>query len=83
MGRGRAARAVRHQHQVLAETADGRVEVEVGAPSAERIAEDLAGWGALLEVVEPDEVREQLARIGRELVERYGRTASTCVPSPT
>ena len=37
--------------RVLGETADGRIEVEVGAPSAERIAEGLAGWGALLDVV--------------------------------
>ena len=61
--------------RVLGETADGRIEVEVGAPSAERIAEGLAGWGALLDVVGPDAVREHLARIGSELVERYGRTA--------
>lgn len=51
---------------------DGRVEVVIGGPSAIRIAEHLAGWGALVEVVEPVEVREHLARIGRELVHRYG-----------
>lgn len=51
---------------------DERVEVAIGGPSALRIAEHLAGWGALVEVVEPVEVREHLARIGRELVQRYG-----------
>ena len=39
------------------------------------IAEQLAGWGALLEVVNPDEVCAELARISRELVTRYATTA--------
>ena len=51
---------------------DGRVEVMIGGPSAIRIAEHLAGWGALIEVLEPDEVRDYLLRVGRELVQRYG-----------
>ncbi len=57
---------------VLRTLDDGRVEIEIGAPTTARIAEQLAGWGALIEVVEPAEVRTELARIGRELVERYG-----------
>ncbi len=55
----------------LGETDDGRVEVEIGAPSATMIAERLAGWGAAAEVVEPDEVRTELAQIGAALVSRY------------
>lgn len=47
---------------------DGRVEVEVGAPSTRWIAQNLAGWGSLLEVVGPTDVRAELARIGAELV---------------
>ncbi|MGW4963310.1 helix-turn-helix transcriptional regulator [Nonomuraea sp. NPDC004186] len=50
---------------------DGRVRARVAAPMALSIAEQLAGWGATVEVVEPEEVRVQLARIGSELVERY------------
>ncbi|MER6007481.1 WYL domain-containing protein [Nonomuraea angiospora] len=50
---------------------DGRVRARVAAPMALTIAEQLAGWGATVEVVEPEEVRVQLARIGSELVERY------------
>ena len=61
--------------EVLGELDDGRLEVEVGAPYADRIAEQLAGWGSMVEVVGPVEVREHLARIGRELVERYVGTA--------
>lgn len=51
--------------------ADGRVEVIVGGPAAMVIAQHLAGWGRMIEVVEPDTVRTDLARIGRELVDMY------------
>jgi predicted DNA-binding transcriptional regulator YafY len=61
---------------VLRTLDDGRVEVEIGAPTTAAIAEQLAGWGALIDVVEPAEVRTELARIGRELVERYGAAAA-------
>jgi len=58
--------------KVLAELPDGRVDVEIGAPTDEQLAEHLAGWADHLEVVEPPAVRERLAAIGRALVERYG-----------
>jgi predicted DNA-binding transcriptional regulator YafY len=51
--------------------ADGRARVRVAAPSALDIARQLAGWGVLVEVVEPDPVRALLARIGSELTARY------------
>jgi len=51
---------------------DGRVRVRVAAPMALSIAEKLAGWGAAVEVVEPEPVRAELARLGAELVARYG-----------
>ncbi|WP_193311491.1 WCX domain-containing protein [Georgenia satyanarayanai] len=35
-------------------------------------AEQLAGWGAAVEVIEPETVRRELARLGSGLVERYG-----------
>ena len=57
--------------RVLDELDDGRVAVEVGRPSAQMLAEQLAGWGDLLEVVEPPEVRELLHQIGQQLVARY------------
>ena len=41
------------------------------------IAQPLAGWGALLEVVDSAEVRGELARLGAELVERYAGTGSS------
>ena len=53
---------------MLGELDDGRLEVEVGAARPGMIAEQLAGWGAMVEVVGPDEVRDHLGRIGRELV---------------
>ncbi|MEW2318361.1 helix-turn-helix transcriptional regulator [Streptomyces bauhiniae] len=51
--------------------ADGRCEVAVAGPSVEVLAAQLAGLGALVEVVEPRSAREHLARLGRELTARY------------
>ncbi|MDQ3310704.1 MAG: YafY family transcriptional regulator [Actinomycetota bacterium] len=50
---------------------DGRAEVEIGSSSAHLIAQQLAGWGNGIEVLEPDAVRDELARIGTELVAAY------------
>ncbi|MBN2623252.1 MAG: YafY family transcriptional regulator [Acidimicrobiales bacterium] len=50
---------------------DGRIEVEIGAWSAGALAYDLVTFGDHVEVVRPPEVRDQMARIGAELVERY------------
>ena len=60
------------QCEVLDSAADGRARVRVAAPTPLMIAQHLAGWGALLELEESDEVRAELARLGGELVERYG-----------
>lgn len=46
--------------------------VEVRAHRIDGLAEQLAGWSAHLEVIEPPELRSELARIGRELVDRFG-----------
>lgn len=35
------------------------------------IAQQLAGWGTQIEVVESASVQDQLARIGRELTQHY------------
>jgi predicted DNA-binding transcriptional regulator YafY len=50
---------------------DGRARVRVAAPTPLDIAPHQAGWGAQAEVVEPRSVRDELARLGAELVERY------------
>jgi predicted DNA-binding transcriptional regulator YafY len=63
--------------EVLGQEAGGRTRVRVAAPMALSIAEHLAGWGAQVEVVEPDQVRAELARIGAELVSRYRRSAES------
>ena len=52
-------------------TPDGRARVRVSAPSALTIAQQLAGWGDAIDVVESDAVRAELARIGAELAARY------------
>lgn len=67
--------ALRHQFgrhcHTEGEAADGRVRVRVGAPTPLDIARHLAGWGALIDVVEPEAVHALLARIGAELTARY------------
>jgi predicted DNA-binding transcriptional regulator YafY len=58
--------------EVTGPAPDGRVQVRFTAHTPRAIAEQLAGWGATVEVVEPDSVRRELAALGAELVERYG-----------
>ncbi len=48
-----------------------RVRVRVAAPTPLDIARNLAGWGALIEVLEPPSVQAELARLGAELIARY------------
>ena len=50
---------------------DARSRVRVAAPTPRDIARNLAGWGSMVEVLEPASVRAELARIGTELVGRY------------
>ncbi len=61
----------RHCH-TDAELDDGRVRVRLAAPTPSDIARNLAGWGAMVEVLDPSSVQSELARIGGELVGRYG-----------
>ncbi|MEO3859122.1 WYL domain-containing protein [Acrocarpospora sp. B8E8] len=60
----------RHCHPT-GELDHGRAQVRLGAPTPLDIARHLAGWGALIEVLEPRSVQAELARIGSELVSRY------------
>jgi len=57
--------------ETVGEPADGRARVRVAAPTPLDIARQLAGWGTMLEVVEPRSVQAELARIGTELAGRY------------
>ena len=50
---------------------DGRIEVQVRGHSLSSLAGELAGLGHALEVISPDELRHQLARLGAVLVDRY------------
>ncbi|WFB05836.1 WYL domain-containing protein [Streptomyces sp. LX-29] len=49
-----------------------RLRVRVAAPTPLDLARQLAGWGALVDVLEPRSVQDHLARIGAELLSRYG-----------
>lgn len=56
-------------------TADGRIEVQVRGHNLDSLAGELAGLGHALEVITPDELRQQLALLGAALVDRYGPDA--------
>jgi len=54
---------------------DGRIELEIGFTDAYPPAIELAGYSRVLEVLEPEEVRRELAEIGARLIERYDAVA--------
>ena len=58
---------------VVAEDTD-TVIVTVGGHLVVALAEQLAGWGRTLEVLDPPEVRTELARIGAELTDAYSHS---------
>lgn len=51
--------------------ADGRVAVEVRGHTDRSLAAELAGFGGLLEIEEPESLRAALREVGEELVLRY------------
>lgn len=52
--------------------ADGRVEVEVVGPSERGVVGELAGFGAMVEVVDPPSARATMREIAAELSSLYG-----------
>jgi hypothetical protein len=48
-----------------------RVTVRLGGQSVERIATQIAGFGARITVLGPEEARTKLAQIGQELTATY------------
>ena len=52
-------------------TEGDRVRLKVTAPTPLMIAQELAGWGSMIEVVDPPAVQAELARLGHELTTRY------------
>jgi len=52
---------------------DGRVEIELRGHSVESLAGEIAGLGGAIEVLDPPELRERLARLAEELIATYGR----------
>jgi predicted DNA-binding transcriptional regulator YafY len=57
---------------VTGEEPDGRLRARVAAQSTTAVAEQLAGWATMIEVVDPPDVIAELARLGTELLRRYG-----------
>ena len=48
-----------------------RVRLKISAPTPLMIAQELAGWGGSIDVLDPPEVQAELARLGRELTDHY------------
>ena len=53
---------------------DGRVQLELRGHSPRRLAAEVARFGGALEVVEPPEVRAELAALAGQLTDLYGRS---------
>lgn len=54
-----------------AQDSDGRSVMQVSAHRTDALAEQLAGWTAVVEVTEPEEVRRALRHLGRRIVAQY------------
>ncbi|MGC4190737.1 MAG: WYL domain-containing protein [Thermomicrobiales bacterium] len=61
---------------------DGTIDLLVSAPEPFMLASQLAGWGKMVTVLEPESVRAELARIGRELVEANEPDRTNGLPDP-
>jgi len=59
------------QLTIVSDDDGSRVTVRIGGQSVERIAQQLAGLGARITVLGPDEARACLGQIGRELAATY------------
>ncbi|HEY1635965.1 MAG TPA: YafY family protein [Acidimicrobiales bacterium] len=57
--------------RIGAAAADGRVEIELRGHHVESLAGEIAGLGGAVEVLDPQELRERLARVGAELTATY------------
>ena len=58
---------------------DDFVEVDVAGNSLSILARELAGFGSMVEVLSPREIRVELARIGAQLTDLY---FGECPPVP-
>jgi len=57
--------------RIGAAAADGRVELELRGHHIESLAGEIAGLGGALEVLDPPQLRDRLARVGAELTATY------------
>jgi predicted DNA-binding transcriptional regulator YafY len=63
--------------------ANGRIELEISMADQRALVAKLAGFGAMIEVIEPAEFRTELARIGAELTNLYRDTDLTSDLGPS
>ena len=60
---------------------DGRLEIQVRSWNAHAVTAELASFGSGVEVLEPAEVRDELASLGADLTALYGPRKATRVAS--
>ena len=53
-------------------SAEGRIAIELASNGERALVGQIAGFGSLVEVLEPEEIRANLAEIGAQLVHVYG-----------
>ncbi len=63
---------LRNRLRIGSAQADGRIEVEIRGYSVEAVGGDLAGFGSMVEVLGPPELRDRLAQVAHELLALYG-----------
>jgi predicted DNA-binding transcriptional regulator YafY len=61
-----------HRVRIGSALPDGRVEVELRGHHLRELVADVGGLGSAVEVLEPAELRDELAQLGRDLVSQYG-----------
>jgi predicted DNA-binding transcriptional regulator YafY len=63
--------SLRNRLRIGGSQADGRIEAEIRGYSVEAVGGDLAGFGNMVEVVDPPELRERLIHVADELLALY------------
>jgi predicted DNA-binding transcriptional regulator YafY len=71
---GRVRESVWHHSQRLIEQADGGCELFITVGGTREICPWVLGWGAEVEVLAPDSLREEVASHGRRMAEMYRKT---------
>jgi proteasome accessory factor B len=65
-----------HPSQKLREQRDGALELTFTCDASPEVSAWVASWRHWVEVIEPEELRQELAALGQQWLERYGSNAT-------